>query len=55
MRVESRQIPELRCRQESSDMHNETHAVYSLNGGGSTITLETSDSDIEIRKMSAGK
>jgi DUF4097 and DUF4098 domain-containing protein YvlB len=31
----------------------EIHAVYSLNGGGPTITLETSESDIEIRKMSA--
>lgn len=29
------------------------YAVYTLNGGGPTITLETSESDIEIRKMSA--
>ena len=29
------------------------HAVYTLNGGGPTITLETSNSDIEISKMSA--
>jgi hypothetical protein len=32
---------------------DEIHAVYTLNGGGQKITLETSDSDIEIRKMSA--
>jgi hypothetical protein len=31
----------------------EIHAMYSLNGGGPTITLETSESDIEITKMSA--
>ena len=31
----------------------EIHAVYSLNGGGPTITLETSESDIDIKKMSA--
>jgi uncharacterized protein YdeI (BOF family) len=31
----------------------EIHAVYSLNSGGPTITLETSESDIEITKMSA--
>ena len=31
---------------------DEIHAVYSLNGGGPTIKLETSESDIEIRKMS---
>jgi len=29
------------------------YAEYKLNGGGPTITLETSDSDIEIQKMSA--
>jgi hypothetical protein len=28
------------------------HALYTLNGGGPTITLETSNSDIEISKMS---
>jgi DUF4097 and DUF4098 domain-containing protein YvlB len=32
---------------------DEIHAVYTLNGGGQKITLETSNSDIEIRKMSA--
>jgi hypothetical protein len=31
---------------------DEIHAVYSLNGGGPTITLETSESDITISKMS---
>jgi len=29
------------------------YGVYTLNGGGPTITLETSESDIDIRKMSA--
>ena len=29
------------------------YALYTLNGGGPTITLETSESDIEITKMSA--
>jgi hypothetical protein len=32
---------------------DEIHAVYTLNGGGQKITLETSNSDIEIQKMSA--
>ncbi len=32
---------------------NEIRAVYSINGGGPIITLETSESDIEIKKMSA--
>jgi hypothetical protein len=32
---------------------DEIHAVYTLNGGGQKITLETSNSDIEIRKTSA--
>jgi hypothetical protein len=32
---------------------DEIHAIYTLNGGGQKITLETSDSDIGIRKMSA--
>ena len=29
------------------------YATYTLNGGGPTITLETTNSDIEIRKMSS--
>jgi hypothetical protein len=38
---------------EGNSESDEIHAVYTLNGGGQKITLETSDSDIEIRKMSA--
>lgn len=30
----------------------EIHATYKLNGGGDTIVIETSEGDIEIRKMS---
>ncbi|MGD0590840.1 MAG: DUF4097 family beta strand repeat-containing protein [Bacteroidota bacterium] len=36
---------------EGDDESDEIHGVYTLNGGGPTITLETSNSDIEIRKM----
>jgi DUF4097 and DUF4098 domain-containing protein YvlB len=35
---------------EGNDDSDEIHAVYTLNGGGPTITLETSNSDIEISK-----
>jgi len=35
---------------EGDENSDEIHAVYTLNGGGPTITLETSASDIEIRK-----
>lgn len=38
---------------EGDEESNEIHAVYTLNGGGPTITLETSNSNIEIRKMSS--
>jgi len=38
---------------EGNDESDEIHAVYTLNGGGPKITLETSNSDIEIRSMSA--
>ncbi len=38
---------------EGDNESDEIHAVYTLNGGGQKIVLETSDSDIEIRKMSA--
>jgi hypothetical protein len=38
---------------EGDDESEEVHAVYRLNGGGSTITLKTSNSDIRIEKMSA--
>jgi DUF4097 and DUF4098 domain-containing protein YvlB len=38
---------------EGDNESDEIHGVYTLNGGGQKITLETSDSDIEIRKMSA--
>jgi hypothetical protein len=38
---------------ENKEDDDRIHAVYTLNGGGPTITLETSDSDIEILKMSA--
>ncbi len=38
---------------EGDDKSDEIHAVYTLNGGGQKITLETSNSDIEIQKMSA--
>jgi hypothetical protein len=38
---------------EKNDDEDEIRAVYKLNGGGDVITLETSDSDIEIRKMRA--
>jgi hypothetical protein len=38
---------------EGNDESDKIHAVYTLNGGGPKITLETSNSDIEIRKMSA--
>jgi len=30
----------------------EIHAVYKLNGGGESITIETTNGNIEIRKMS---
>lgn len=36
---------------EDSD-EREIHATYKLNGGGDTIVLETSEGNIEIRKMS---
>ena len=35
--------------QDKSDQ--EIHAVYQLNGGGDRITLETTNGNIEIRKM----
>ncbi|MGA3287736.1 MAG: DUF4097 family beta strand repeat-containing protein [Bacteroidota bacterium] len=38
---------------ENKEDDDHIYAVYTLNGGGPTITLETSDSDIEILKMSA--
>ncbi|MGD1045049.1 MAG: hypothetical protein ABR936_06950 [Bacteroidota bacterium] len=38
---------------ENKEDDDHIYAVYTLNGGGPTITLETSDSDIEISKMSA--
>jgi DUF4097 and DUF4098 domain-containing protein YvlB len=38
---------------ENKEEDDQIYAVYTLNGGGPTITLETSDSDIEITKMSA--
>jgi Putative adhesin len=38
---------------ENKENDDHIYAVYTLNGGGPTITLETSDSDIEIQKMSA--
>jgi DUF4097 and DUF4098 domain-containing protein YvlB len=38
---------------EGDEESDEIHAVYTLNGGGPTITLETSNSNIEIRKMSS--
>jgi hypothetical protein len=38
---------------EGDEESDEIHSVYTLNGGGPTITLETSNSDIEILKMSA--
>jgi DUF4097 and DUF4098 domain-containing protein YvlB len=36
---------------EGDDESDEIHAVYTLNGGGQKITLETSNSDINIQKM----
>jgi hypothetical protein len=38
---------------EGNEESDEIHAVYTLNGGGQKITLETSESDIEIRRISA--
>jgi hypothetical protein len=38
---------------EGDDESDEIHAVYTLNGGGQKITLETSNSQIRIEKMSA--
>jgi hypothetical protein len=38
---------------EKNEDGDQVYAEYTLNGGGPTITLETSDSDIEIRKISA--
>lgn len=40
---------------EGNDENGKIHAVYTLNGGGPTITLETSDSDIEIRKLASNQ
>ena len=37
---------------ENKEDDDHIYAVYTLNGGGPTITLETSDSDIDIQKMS---
>lgn len=34
------------------DREQEIHATYELNGGGDTIVLETSEGNIDIRKMS---
>jgi hypothetical protein len=36
---------------EGNDESDKIHAVYTLNGGGQKITLETSDSDIKIRRL----
>jgi hypothetical protein len=38
---------------EGDSESDEIHAVYTLNNGGQKITLETSDSNIEIRNVSA--
>jgi hypothetical protein len=38
---------------ENNEEGDQIYGVYTLNGGGPTITLETSNSDIEIMKMSA--
>jgi hypothetical protein len=38
---------------ENDENDGHIYASYKLNGGGPTITLETSNSDIEILKMSA--
>ena len=38
---------------ENKEDDDHIYAVYTLNSGGPTITLETSDSDIEIMKMSS--
>ncbi len=38
---------------ENKENRGHIYAVYTLNGGGPTITLETTDSDIQIRKSSA--
>ena len=38
---------------ENSEDGDHIYAAYTLNGGGPTITLETSNSDIDITKMSA--
>jgi hypothetical protein len=38
---------------EGGDDSDELHAVYTLNGGGPKITLETSDSNIQINKISS--
>ena len=38
---------------ENKEEDDQIYAVYTLNGGGPTITLETSNSDIRILRMSA--
>jgi hypothetical protein len=38
---------------ENDEDSGHIYAMYSLNGGGPTITLETSESDIEILKISS--
>jgi DUF4097 and DUF4098 domain-containing protein YvlB len=38
---------------EKNEDGDSLYGVYTLNGGGPTITLETSESDIDIRKMSS--
>jgi hypothetical protein len=38
---------------ENKEEDGPIYALYTLNGGGPTITLETSESDIEILKLSS--